>query len=523
MPRNSHPGRLLSRLFFLSLLGYAFASLRGDGSPTRASTDERSFSPPLEPADPRPKPAKRHSRPRRIALGTVMTLVFFAGAAFTAGAGNQIASALDTTQSQSSDAPSATAAGGETSDSAPASDPAAAPTGAPAPDAAAPTADPNAAPAAAPDATPATPDSSASPDSSAAPTSASDSSSSSEGDAVAGSGSGASAQASAPAAGASVPTNAAPTQSAAPTAPVTAHAKKARVQLPYVLPKQRPSRPAPRKRNPTRAPVVRASARQEASESPNLAPVVWLNRVLPDPTPPARRLDARFAKRLGLIARQSHVDWALMLGVLRAQGASSSVPATPGQLRALAAQLAAYRDRDAWNAVLAVTGLTSTADQAVALEHYDRAVGLRALVDGLQAHYDDLVAKVLNDGRITIYPGGRNDLASKRVNIRVVVLMEYLAETFGQETVSCLLSGHRLYARPGVVSAHIYGLAVDVADLGGVSIYGHQEPGGLTEKAVRSILLLPAELQPKQVISLLGLGGPSFPLADHFDHIHVGY
>jgi hypothetical protein len=25
------------------------------------------------------------------------------------------------------------------------------------------------------------------------------------------------------------------------------------------------------------------------------------------------------------------------------------------------------------------------------------------------------------------------------------------------------------------------------------------------------------------VISLLGLGGPSFPLADHYDHIHVGF
>jgi hypothetical protein len=25
------------------------------------------------------------------------------------------------------------------------------------------------------------------------------------------------------------------------------------------------------------------------------------------------------------------------------------------------------------------------------------------------------------------------------------------------------------------------------------------------------------------VISLLGLGGPSFPLANHADHIHVGF
>jgi hypothetical protein len=25
------------------------------------------------------------------------------------------------------------------------------------------------------------------------------------------------------------------------------------------------------------------------------------------------------------------------------------------------------------------------------------------------------------------------------------------------------------------------------------------------------------------VISLLGLGGPSFPLANHYDHVHVGF
>jgi len=59
--------------------------------------------------------------------------------------------------------------------------------------------------------------------------------------------------------------------------------------------------------------------------------------------------------------------------------------------------------------------------------------------------------------------------------------------------------------------------------VGGTSILGNQEPGGITEKTVRAILLLPSELQPLQVISLLGLGGPSFPLADHYNHIHVGY
>ena len=69
----------------------------------------------------------------------------------------------------------------------------------------------------------------------------------------------------------------------------------------------------------------------------------------------------------------------------------------------------------------------------------------------------------------------------------------------------------------------MYGFTRGVAALGGVSIAGHQEPGDVTEKAVEAILLLPAELQPQQVISLLGLGGRSFPLADHYDHIHVGF
>jgi hypothetical protein len=105
----------------------------------------------------------------------------------------------------------------------------------------------------------------------------------------------------------------------------------------------------------------------------------------------------------------------------------------------------------------------------------------------------------------------------------VIAVIAYLRETFGSVTVSCLITGHGLYARPGVISAHIYGRAVDIAAVGGTSIFGNQEPGGITEKAVRAILLLPSELQPQQVISLLGLGGPSFPLADHFDHIHVGY
>ncbi|HZC28920.1 MAG TPA: hypothetical protein VE269_04205, partial [Gaiellaceae bacterium] len=158
-----------------------------------------------------------------------------------------------------------------------------------------------------------------------------------------------------------------------------------------------------------------------------------------------------------------------------------------------------------------------------ALARYDRAVGLKALVHGLEAAKKSLEQRILADPDISIYPGGRDDVASGKVDVRVLAVIAYLHQSFGQVTVSCLISGHRLYARPGVISAHIYGRAVDISALGGTSILGHQEPGGLTEQAVRDILLLPDEVMPKQVISLLGLGGPSFPLADHYNHIHIGY
>ena len=254
--------------------------------------------------------------------------------------------------------------------------------------------------------------------------------------------------------------------------------------------------------------------------------VVWLNRPLSDPTPPALRLRPEFAKHLQAVARASRVNWALMLGVLRAEGHNGGSPAGLGTLRAVALRLAqtgGVQKTTPWAQMFAFSSDTTFADRAVALSHYYRAVGLRALVHGLNAEKAQLGQKVLDDPRVTVYAGGRGDIEEGRVNVRVLAVIEYLADSFGQVTVSCLISGHRLYARPGVISAHIYGLAADISEVGGVSIFGHQQPGGVTERAVRDLLLLPPEMMPKQVISLLGLGGPSFPLADHYNHIHIGY
>jgi hypothetical protein len=163
------------------------------------------------------------------------------------------------------------------------------------------------------------------------------------------------------------------------------------------------------------------------------------------------------------------------------------------------------------------------ADRAAALARYDRAVGLDALVNGLEAAKPEIATRLLADPMVSIYDAGRNDIIQGKVDVRVLAVIAYLRESFGQVTVSSLISGHRLYARPGVISAHIAGHAVDISGLGSTPIQGHQAPGGLTERAVRDILMLPDEVMPRQVISLLGMGGPSFPLADHTNHIHIGF
>jgi hypothetical protein len=56
-----------------------------------------------------------------------------------------------------------------------------------------------------------------------------------------------------------------------------------------------------------------------------------------------------------------------------------------------------------------------------------------------------------------------------------------------------------------------------------VPVIGHQQPGGVVERALRDVLLLPEEMRPSELISLFDMGGPSLAMADHADHVHVGF
>jgi hypothetical protein len=259
----------------------------------------------------------------------------------------------------------------------------------------------------------------------------------------------------------------------------------------------------------------------------------------PEPLPPARRLEPGFARRLERIAERFRVPWELMLAVRRARGHDGAVPASPKRLRVLARRLVRLgARRNARRAVRRLArAIAQSADpqrarpvrrralvrRVVALAHLNRAIGLRGLVRGLKPVKRRLASQVLESRRLVIYPGGRHDIGSGFTDVRVLVLLRYLSSRYREVTVSSLTTGHSFFTASGNVSNHSYGQAVDIAALNGRPILGNQEPGGLTERALHKILLLPGALEPSELISLFELGGPSFALADHADHIHVGY
>jgi hypothetical protein len=465
---------LLLPLGRLALVAAAFGRRRGDEWDWEVEEPEQQQELP-------PAALVRSRRPvSRFATAAVFSTLFFAGAAFTAGAGDQLVKLVD-----SDDAALAElypAAAGPVAEVAP---------------------DPASAPAAAElVVAPSEPAAEVPTEATAAPAAGEES------DAV---------SLVAPADAAPAPATAPPAAASRPvaSAPAATPAKAASRTAPP------PVKPRPTKKwIVKRAKIAPAATPEIEYEDGYGEPTVWLNRALPDPTPPSARLTRPFAHQLVSAAKRRDADWTAVLGVLRAQGGRGPAPANAAELDSLASRLAGAQ---AWRGALALSGRTGFADRAEALADLYRSVGIETLVTGYEASKDRLAKRLLENESVLIYAGGREDIAAGRIDVRVLALLSYLAERHGSIAVSSLFSGHRKFARPGVVSAHTYGQAVDVGAVDGTTIAGNQQPGGLTEAAVRSVLLLPTELQPQQVISLLGLGGPSFPMRDHGDHIHIGF
>jgi hypothetical protein len=136
-----------------------------------------------------------------------------------------------------------------------------------------------------------------------------------------------------------------------------------------------------------------------------------------------------------------------------------------------------------------------------------------------------LTRMVLDSAAITIYPGGRQDIAAGHIDRRVLATLLFLERSGLKPTVTSLFSGHSRMTTSGNVSAHSYGHAVDIAAINGISINGNQGAGSITATALDTLVQLQGYLRPNQIISLMTVDGRDNTLAmgDHADHIHVGF
>ncbi len=135
-----------------------------------------------------------------------------------------------------------------------------------------------------------------------------------------------------------------------------------------------------------------------------------------------------------------------------------------------------------------------------------------------------LERRVLADEHLEIYDCGRSDIATGKIDRRVLAMLEYLVSKGFTLTITALECGHGYLTTSGNVSEHSTGDAVDIAVINGVAVTGNQGPGTLADELIKDVLQLQGTMHPHQVISLEDLPGEtSFAMADHYDHVHVGY
>jgi murein DD-endopeptidase MepM/ murein hydrolase activator NlpD len=135
-----------------------------------------------------------------------------------------------------------------------------------------------------------------------------------------------------------------------------------------------------------------------------------------------------------------------------------------------------------------------------------------------------LQRRVLADPHLEIYSCGRTDIATGKIDRRVLAMLEYLVSKGFELQISALECGHSYLTTSGNVSEHSTGDAVDISAINGVPVVGHQGPGTLADRLIKTVLQLQGTMHPHQVISLENLPGEtSFALPDHYDHVHIGY
>jgi soluble lytic murein transglycosylase-like protein len=114
---------------------------------------------------------------------------------------------------------------------------------------------------------------------------------------------------------------------------------------------------------------------------------------------------------------------------------------------------------------------------------------------------------VLSDPGVTLDACGRHEVASGKLDRRVLATLAFLSRSGLKPTVSALRCSHGPSATSSSLSAQNAADAVDISAINGVAIAGHQGAGTITDLTIRTLLTLPGEFVPHAISSLMRYPG----------------
>ncbi len=135
-----------------------------------------------------------------------------------------------------------------------------------------------------------------------------------------------------------------------------------------------------------------------------------------------------------------------------------------------------------------------------------------------------LQQRILADPHVQIYACGRRDIAAGLIDRRVLATLEFLVGSGLDPSVSSLQCGNTLTGS-GTSAAGATGSAVQVSDINGIPIQGHQGSGSITDITIRRLLTLQGAMKPNQIISGMSYKGQGNTLAlpDHQNRLEIDY
>ena len=117
---------------------------------------------------------------------------------------------------------------------------------------------------------------------------------------------------------------------------------------------------------------------------------------------------------------------------------------------------------------------------------------------------------VLSDPGITIDACGRHEVASGKVDKRVLAVLAFLSRSGLEPTVAALRCTQRQFGPSSALSGAYSGGQLDISAINGTPIAGHQGPETITDLTIRALLTLPAGFAPHEINSLMRYpGSPS--------------